>query len=194
MHLEFAPGEAAHIDFSTGSQLVDTRTSEIIKTHFFLMTLCWSRHQYAEIVLDQKVPTWLECHRHAFEWFAGVPNKLIIDNAKCTITRACRHNPVVQRVYAECAEGYGFKIDALPPREPQMKERVESGIKYLKKNFMALREFRDLGDANRQLQTWILEEAGNRRHSSTHEKPLGRFAIERPLLNPLPGVAPQLAE
>lgn len=194
MHLEFAPGEAAQIDFGTGPQLVDTRTGEIIKTHFFLMTLCWSRHQYAEIVLDQKVPTWLECHRHAFEWFGGVPGKLIIDNAKCAITRACRHDPVVQRAYAECAEGYGFKIDALPPREPQMKGRVESGIKYLKKNFMALREFRDLADANRQLQTWILEEAGNRRHGSTLEKPLGRFAIEQPLLAPLPSVAPQLAE
>ena len=194
MHLEFAPGEAAQIDFGTGPQLVDMRTGEIIKTHFFLMTLCWSRHQYAEIVLDQKVPTWLECHRHAFEWFGGVPGKLIIDNAKCAITRACRHDPVVQRAYAECAEGYGFKIDALPPREPQMKGRVESGIKYLKKNFMALRELRDLADANRQLQTWILEEAGNRRHGSTLEKPLGRFAIEQPLLSPLPSVAPQLAE
>jgi transposase len=193
MHLEFAPGEAAQIDFGSGPELVDTRTGEIIKTHFFLMTLCWSRHQYAEIVLDQKVATWLECHRHAFEWFGGVPHKLIIDNAKCAITKACRHDPVVQRAYAECAEGYGFKIDALPPREPQMKGRVESGIKYLKKNFLPLREFRDLTDANRQLQDWILEEAGNRIHGSTKEQPLVRFGIEKPLLQHLPTVAPELA-
>jgi transposase len=182
MHLDFAPGEAAQIDFGSGPTLVDTRTGELIKTHFFLMTLCWSRHQYAEIVLDQKVPTWLECHRHAFEWFGGIPRKLIIDNAKCAITKACRHDPVVQRAYAECAEGYGFKIDALPPREPQMKGRVESGIKYLKKNFLPLRELRDLADANRQLQDWILEEAGNRIHGSTREQPLLRFGIEKPLL------------
>ncbi len=162
MHLDFSPGEAAQIDFGSGPELVDIETGEIVKTHFFLMTLCWSRHQYAEIVLDQKVPTWLECHRHAFEWFGGVPDKLTIDNAKCAIIRACRRDPVVQRAYAECAEGYGFKIDALPPREPQMKGRVESGIKYLKKNFLPLREFRDLADANRQLQDWILTEAGNR--------------------------------
>ena len=193
MHLDFAPGEAAQIDFGSGPQLVDMRTGEIIKTHFFLMTLCWSRHQYAEIVLDQKAATWLECHRHAFEWFGGVPRKLIIDNAKCAITKACRHDPVVQRAYAECAEGYGFKIDALPPREPQMKGRVESGIKYLKKNFLPLREFRDLTDANRQLQGWILEEAGNRIHGSTKQQPLTRFGIEKPLLQPLPAVAPELA-
>ena len=194
MPLDFAAGEAAQIDFGTGPKLVDTRTGEIVKTWFFLMTLCWSRHQYAEIVLDQKVPTWLECHRHAFEWFGGVPARLIIDNAKCAITRACFHDPVVQRAYAEYAEGYGFKIDALPPREPQKKGRVESGIKYLKTNFLPLREFRGLADANRQLQAWILEEAGNRIHGTTHEKPLARFAIEQPLLKPLPDVPPELAE
>lgn len=193
MHLEFAVGEAAQIDFGSGPRLVDVETGEIVKTWFFLMTLCWSRHQYAELVFDQKVPTWLECHRHAFEWFGGVPTKLIIDNAKCAITRACRRDPVVQRAYAECAEDYGFKIDALPPREPQLKGRVESGINYLKKNFLPLREFRDLVDANRQLQHWALEEAGNRVHGTTHEKPLTRFEIEKPMLKPLPAVAPELA-
>ena len=76
---------------------------------------------------------------------------------------------MVQRAYAEYAEGYGFRIDALPPREPQKKGRVESGIKYLKTNFLPLREFRGLEDANRQLRTWVLEEAGNRIHGTTHE-------------------------
>jgi hypothetical protein len=193
MHLAFGIGEAAQIDFGTGPVLVDPLTGEAIKTWFFLMTLCWSRHQYAEIVLDQKVPTWLGCHRRAFEWFGGVPKKLIIDNAKCAITKACTRDPVVQRAYAECAEGYGFKIDALPPRQPQMKGRVESGINYLKKNFMPLRDFRNLTDANRQLEAWILEEAGNRIHGSTHEQPLARFATEQPLLEPLPSLPPELA-
>jgi transposase len=190
--LDFAPGEAAQIDFGTGPKLIDFRTGEPIKTWFFLMTLAFSRHQYAEVVLNQKIATWLECHRHAFEFFGGVVDRLIIDNAKCAITKACYHDPVVQRAYAECAEGYGFKIDALPPREPQMKGRVESGIKYLKRNFMPLREFVDLHDANRQLQEWIFNEAGNRTHGTTVQKPLSLFAIEQPLLRSLPGKPPEL--
>lgn len=68
---------------------------------------------------DQKVDTWLSCHRHAFAWFGGVPSKVTIDNAKCAITKACARDPEVQRAYAECAEGYGFKIDPCPPRDPQ---------------------------------------------------------------------------
>ncbi len=100
MHLDFAPDEAAQVDFGTGPELVDPETGEVIKTWFFLMTLCWSRHQYAEIVLNQKVDTWLACHRHAFEWIEGVIGRVVIDNAKCAITRACYRGPAgLRRVY-----------------------------------------------------------------------------------------------
>ncbi|MFC1666009.1 IS21 family transposase [Pseudomonadota bacterium] len=191
VQLEFAPGEAAQVDFGTGPKLIDTRTGEQIKSWFFLMTLAFSRHQYAELVLNQKVTTWLECHRRALEFFGGVVERIIIDNAKCAITKACYYDPVVQRAYAEYAEGYGFKIDALPPREPQMKGRVESGIKYLKRGFMPIRQFTDLHDANRQLHQWIFNEAGNRRHGTTGEKPLTLFVDEKPLLKPLPIVPPE---
>jgi len=191
--LDFTPGEAAQVDFGTGPTLVDTRDGKPIKSWFFLMTLAFSRHQYAEVVLNQKIATWLECHRHAFEFFGGVVSRVIIDNAKCAITKACYHDPVVQRAYAEYAEGYGFKIDALPPREPQMKGRVESGIKYLKRGFMPIRQFIDRHDANRQLRRWILQEAGNRQHGTTGQKPLTLFAIEQPFLTALPSCPPELA-
>ena len=91
MRLVFAPGEAAQVDFGAGPALIDPVTGEIRKTWFFVMTLCWSRHQYAEIVWNQTTMTWLACHRHAFNWFGGVPGRIIIDNAKCAITKACFH-------------------------------------------------------------------------------------------------------
>ena len=91
--LEFAPGEAAQVDFGTGPAITDVFTGKVKKTWIFVMTLCFSRHMYAEIVTDQKVPTWLACHRRAFEFFGGVAAKMIIDNAKCAITRACYRDP-----------------------------------------------------------------------------------------------------
>ncbi len=188
--LDFSPGDTAQVDFGQGPKLVDNGRE--VSTWFFVMTLCWSRHQYAELVLDQKVSTWLGCHRRAFEFFGGVPQRVTIDNAKCAITRACWHDPTVQRSYAELAEGYGFKIDACPPGEPKKKGRVEAGVKYVKRNFMPLRDFRGLADANRQLETWVLETAGNRIHGTTRQRPLARFGeTERHLLQSLPSVAPE---
>jgi transposase len=191
VRLDFAPGEAAQVDFGAGPMLADA-SGVVRRTWAFVMTLCFSRHQYVEFVWNQTVATWLGCHRRAFEWFAGVPERLIIDNAKCAITKACQHDPQVQRAYADCAEGYGFKIDACPPHDPQKKGIVESGVKYLKGNFLPLRDFRDLADLNGQAKRWALAEAGIRRHGTTGEAPLVRFELERALLRPLPAVAPDL--
>ena len=192
--LAFEPGEAAQVDFGKGPEVVDRRTGELLGTWIFVMTLAWSRHAYAEVVTDQKVATWLGCHRRAFEWFNGVPRRLTIDNPKCAITRACYHDPQVQRAYAECAEGYGFKIEPCPVRDPKKKGRVESAVKYLKRAFVPLREFRDLADANAQLRAWLLGPAGNRVHGTTHEQPLRRFVeTEREFLRPLPTRPPELA-
>jgi transposase len=193
VHLSFAPGEAAQVDFGRGPDIIDVETGEVIRSWFFVMTLCWSRHQYAELVRDQTVATWLSCHRRAFEWFGGVPQRLIIDNAKCAIIRACHREPTVQRAYGECAEGYGFKIDACPPRQPQKKGRVEAGVKFIKRSFLPLREFRTLREANQHLQSWVLS-VGNRRHGSTHAQPLRQFTeVEKNVLTPLPRVAPEQA-
>lgn len=192
--LHFDPAEAVQVDFGKGPVITDVETGEVINSWIFVMTLCFSRHMYVEIVRDQTVQTWLGCHRRAFEFFGGVTKKVIIDNAKCAIIRACTRDPEVQRAYAEFAQGYGFIISPCPPREPQMKGRVESGVKYVKGSFVPLRTFRSVADANLQARQWVLGEAGNRKHGSTYLRPLNAFTeTERHLLLALPDVPPELA-
>ncbi len=191
VRLHFDPADAAQVDFGAGPMMVDPEGATR-RTWAFVMTLAFSRHQYVEFVWDQTVATWLGCHRRAFEWFGAVPRRLVIDNAKCAIVKACRTEPTVQRAYAECAQGYGFRIDACPPREPQLKGVVEAGVKYVKTNFLPLRTFRDLTDLNRQARDWVMLEAGVREHGTTRRKPLELFALERPLMRALPAIAPDL--
>ncbi len=191
VRLAFDPGEAAQVDFGAGPVLVHP-DGKPRRTWAFVMTLAHSRHQYVEFVWDQSVATWLGCHRRAFEWFGAVPQRLIIDNAKCAITKACARDPLVQRAYAECAEGYGFKIDACPPHDPQKKGIVEAGVKYVKGNFLPTRTFRDLADLNAQAKDWVMHEAGARIHGTTRVAPLVLFALERPLMTALPPIAPDL--
>jgi hypothetical protein len=45
---------------------------------------------------------------------------------------------------------------------------------------------------NAQARRWVMEEAGVRVHGTTRQKPLVLFALERPLLRPLPAVTPDL--
>lgn len=190
--LHFEPGEAAQVDFGSGPKLPHPKTGVPTRTSVFVMTLCDSRHMYAEVVWDQKSATWLRCHRNAFEFFGGVPRRVIIDNLKSAITRACHRDPEVQRSYAELGQGYGFTIVPCRPRRPRHKGRVERGVGYIKNAFFAPREFCSQEDANRQLREWVLGEAGSRVHGTTKEIPLRVFAErDKPALQPLPCPRPE---
>ncbi len=68
--------------------MLDPATGRRRRTWAFVMTFSWSRHQYVELVFDQKVSTWLLRHRRPFESFGGVPPRLVIDNLKVAVTRA----------------------------------------------------------------------------------------------------------
>ncbi|MGH7701637.1 MAG: Mu transposase domain-containing protein, partial [Gemmatimonadales bacterium] len=58
----------------------------------------------------------------------------------------------------------------------QTKGKVESGVKYVKRNALAGRRFRDLDDLNAYLLDWCVNVADQRVHGTTHEKPHERFA------------------
>ncbi|MDP3641397.1 MAG: IS21 family transposase [Alphaproteobacteria bacterium] len=189
--LHFDPGEAAQVDFGHGPKLLDQRTGKIEQTYYFVMTLCYSRHQYAELVTHQDIETWLNCHQKAFLFFGGFPRKIIIDNPKCAVTIAGYYEAELNKSYEAYAKEMGFVIAPCPPRDPQKKGRVESGIKYVKKSFQPLRDFKHVQDANKQLKDWVMSDAGVRIHGSTYKKPLDLFEEEE--LKSLPKTMPDIA-
>lgn len=185
--LHFDPGSSAQVDFGKGPLLLDPVRSLLRKTWIFVMTLCFSRHAFVCFVFDQSVASWLSCHRRAFEFFGGVPSSIILDNLKAAIVKACYYDPQVQKSYYEFAEAYHFLISPCRVATPEHKGRVESGVKYVSASFLPLRTFRDIQDADRQVLTWCLKEAGTRTHGSTHKKPIEVFtSIEKSALKPLP--------
>jgi transposase len=194
VRVETKPGEEAQVDFGYAGRMIDPQTGELRKTWAFVMTLSWSRHQYAEFVFDQKVETWLRLHRNALAFFGGVPERIVLDNLKAGIARACLHEPQAQQSYRECAEHYGFLIAPCRPRTPKHKGKVEQGgVHYVKRNFLGGRQPTTITQANRDVLRWTQSTAGQRIHGTTKEQPLARFEIERQTLRPLPGTPYDLA-
>ncbi len=194
VRIETPPGEVAQVDFGEICGLWDPLTQTVRRAWAFVMVLAWSRHMFVEFVFDQTLMTWLLCHQHAFEFFGGVPKRIVLDNLKAAIIRAYTqdHDPEVTRAYAECAEHYGFLIDPCLPRRPEHKGKVErGGIAYVQRSFVPLLEpSTPLPDANAQVGAWVLAHAGLRVHGTTHQVPLTRFAqVEQPALWPLPRTA-----
>jgi hypothetical protein len=153
------------------------------------MTLSHSRHQFVRFVFDQSTATWLRCHRLAFEAFNGVVSRVTLDNLKAAIAKAALHDPEVSRSYREFAEHYGFLISPCRPTLARHKGKVESGVRYVKRNFLAGRTFQDIHHANAEVERWVEEVAGVRIHGTTHDRPLARFLdVEQAALLPLPTV------
>ena len=187
VRVETPPGQEAQVDFGAAGRMRDPATGTLRKAWAFVMVLAWSRAIYVEFVWDQSVATWLLLHRHAFEFFGGVPHRVVLDNLKAGVTRATVDDPQIQYAYRECAEHYGFLVAPCRPRMPEHKGKVESGVHYVKRNFLGGRTPTTLSQANREVRDWCQTTASQRTHGTTKQQPATRFhATEQATLQPLP--------
>ena len=170
-----AAGEEMQVDFGAVGQLFDPSSGRMRTAYAFVATLCYSRHQYAELVFDQRVITWIGLHRRALEYFGGVPRRIVPDNLKAAVVKVLVYDAILGEAYRQMALHYGFLISPTRPYTPRHKGKVENGVHYVQRNFMAGQEFADLHCANQRLKTWIREVAGVRDHGTTHQAPLSLF-------------------
>ena len=189
--VETPAGEVAQVDFGYAGKLYDPKEGRFRRAWVFVLVLGYSRHLFARIVFDQKAATWLRLHVEAFEELGGVPRVLVPDNLKSAVIRAAfgiDGPTALNRSYRELARHYGFKVDPTPPRAPEKKGKVESGVKYVRRNFLAPRQDeRDLDVLNGMLDDWRRRIAGMRTHGTTGRRPLEHFEQEeRSALRELP--------
>jgi len=193
--VQTAPGQEMQVDFGEVGQLYDPASGTIRTAYVFVATLSYSRHQYAELVFDQKVVTWIGLHRRAFEYFEGVPARVVPDNLKAAVQKILIHDAILGEAYRKMALHYGFMISPTIPYTPRHKGKVENGVHYVQRNFIAGQEFADIHCANQHLRNWIRDTAGVREHGTTHEAPLSLFKeFEQAALLPLPETAFSLCE
>lgn len=187
---ETEPGEQAQVDWGQVRVPIGPLMREV---HIFVMTLGYSRRAWVEGYAHERMESLLSAHEHAFEHFAGVTREILYDRMRTVMLGEHegqkRWNPTFQAF----ARHWGFEPRVCRPYRAQTKGKVESGVKYVKRNFLPGRVFRDLEDFNEQLKAWQVEIADLREHGTTHEPPIVRFAREAHALTPLAGRAGFLA-
>jgi transposase len=196
MRRKTIPGEIMEVDFGYLGITYDPVTNRRRKTYIFSGRLRHSRDVYREIVFNQKQQIFFECHMHAFEYFGGVPNKIVPDNLKAAVIKASFECPLINRVYQNLAEYYGFLISPCLPKKANHKGGVENDIKYVKKNFWPLfkegqraKGYSDLNakELKEELIKWNQEVARNRKIGGIGRSPEEIFETEeKNALKPLP--------
>lgn len=187
LDLVFAPGECAQVDFGQWGaiQVGETRR----KLSFFVMTLAYSRMIYVEFILKESMEFWLDSHRKAFEFFGGVPEKIMVDRCKVAIIKDVPYSePIPNPRYKDFSEYYGFKIKACAKAAGNEKGRVENGVKFVKMNLLRGLEISSLDGLNELAAEWTDQIANVRIHGQTKKRPLDMFVLEEKALKELPSV------
>lgn len=186
LRFETEPGEQGQVDWAHFGTINHHGRNR--RLYAFVLTLGWSRAMYLEFTVSMQAMWFLRGHVHAFEYFNGLPRKILHDNLKTAVVDRDEAGRIIwNRRYLDFAAYYGFSPRACQPYRAQTKGKVENGVKYVRGNFWPGIAFSDLADLNRQAMVWLNTVANVRLHGTTQEVPFDRLA-EEPLtalpLNP----------
>jgi transposase len=184
LKLHFTPGECAQVDWGAYGTVAVGNTRR--RLSFFVMVLAFSRQMFVEFTVSQTMEHFLACHEHAFAAFGGVTKRIMVDNLKSAVLqRLAGVAPVFNPRYVDFARHHGFTIEACNVARGNEKGRVESGVGYVKKNFLNGLELTDFSTIRVAAQVWLDTIANVRIHGETRQRPVDLLAQEHPHLGPL---------
>jgi hypothetical protein len=146
--------------------------------HLFVLTLGYSRRSYYRSCPDEKLASFLDAHESAFGHFGGRTREHLYDRPRTVCRPVAEKRPVWNPTFKAFADYWGFEPRLCRPYRAQTKGKVESGVKYVRRNFLPGRTFVDDVDFAEQLADWITTVADVRIHGTTHERPIDRFVEE----------------
>jgi transposase len=185
VRFETAPGKQVQIDF--GERLVEIGGRKV-KVFLFVATLGYSRRAHVRAFRHERQESWFDGLESAFLAFGGVPEEVLLDNARALVTD---HDPETRTVVFNpkllaFARHWGFRPKACAPYRARTKGKTESGVGYAKRNAIAGRSFASWEAFEAHLAAWERDVANTRVHGTTGEGPMIRFARdEAAALKPL---------
>ena len=182
-----APGEECQFDWSDVSHW--TKEWGLGEIQCFQGILAWSRVRIWWFARSIDREYTFEGLVRFFERVGGVPKVLRTDRMGALGTSQGRrftlHAPA-----AEFAQFHGTEIRACQARDAKRKGKVERPFRDVKERFLeecaATGAPESLSELNQRAALWIEERIHSRIHRGMGEIPDDRFAIEAPMLVPLP--------
>jgi len=183
MRFETEPGYQGQVDF--GEFQIERPDGSIKKLYLFSMILGYSRGMYGELIERCDLPTFLDCHIRAFEYFGGVPEEILYDRMRNVYIGKIAGKHKFNDTLMGFALHYGFKPQVAPAYAAWVKGKVERPYSFIREGFWRGYGFVCLETANQDLQHW-LKKKEKRVHGTTHEVVCLRLAREKQHLKPLP--------
>ena len=185
VRVETAPGAQIQVDF--GEKRV-TIAGTAITVFLLVAVLSYSRRTFVKAFLHERQDDWREGIAAAFLHFGGVVLTVLGDNARALVRGRDRATGTVMfhPGYLAFCRDWDVQPRACAPYRARTKGKVESGVKFVKRNALAGRTFASFAALEQHLAQWM-DEADQRVHGTTHERPCDRFVRdEQTALRALP--------
>jgi transposase len=193
VRVETAPGAQLQVDFGEKRLLM---AGALVTIFLLVAVLSYSRRIFVKPFHHERQDDWREGIAAAFVHFGGVPQTILGDNARALVLGRDRQTGTVtfHPAYLAFCRDWDTQPKACAPYRARTKGKVESGVKYVKRNALADRAFESMAGLEAHLGAWMIE-ADTRVHGTTHERPLDRFVrAEQAALRPLPSRAMPIRE
>lgn len=172
-----------------GERWMRTPDGRSCKVYFFAMSLSRSRYKF---VYFSRTPftTALAVYAHelAFEYFSGVPQKIVYDQDKVFLVKENLGDLVLTSGFRALVREHGFEAVFCRKSDPQSKGKIENVVKYVKYNFLRGREFIDTDKLNQAVLRWLQRTGNGTEHHGIRRVPTEEFEIEKSYLMPYKGV------
>ena len=186
---ETPPGKQAQVDWGHLGYLESG--GEESRIWGFTITLGYSRRMWAQGALDQKLGTLLRMHEAAFREWGAVPEEILYDRMKTVWLGSDERGEIIWHpMFLDFARYWGFRPRLCRPYRAQTKGKIESGVKYVRRNFVCGllgREPACLRDFNTELRQWVEGVANQRVHGTTREQVLLRWDGDQFSMQPVDG-------
>jgi transposase len=184
--LEFSPAEECQVDYGEGAPTRHPVTGKYRKPRLFVMTLCYSRRSFRQVIWKSSTETWARLHEQAFRYFSGSTKYVCLDNLKEGVLKPDIYEPELNPVYAAMLAHYSSFADPARVRDPDRKGRVENAILHTQSTALKGRRFESIEAQNAHLMDWEERWAASRIHGRAKRQVEAMFQEEKPYLTPLP--------
>lgn len=190
LKLEHIAGHEMFVDFAGKKlEIVDKDTGEVRPVEVFVSILPCSQYTYVEASATQNRNDFISCCKNALHFYGGVPKAIVSDNLKSAVTRAGKHEPVINRSFKDFAGHYGCVINPTRVYAPQDKALVENAVHLTyQRIYYPLREmtFFSIEELNREIRRLLTEYNKLLFKRKEAGRPELFQTIERGYLKPLP--------
>lgn len=147
--LSFDPGEAIQIDWGVATIYLAGKKIEV---NLFCMRECYGADIFCMAFYRQNEESFLEAQIIGFDFFGGVPKRMIFDNAKVAVKEGFGAHAKVQDRYRALAAHYAFQCEFCNISAGHEKGLVEGLVGWVRRNiFVPIPKVETLDELNAEI-------------------------------------------